>query len=165
MNKVSLTAWILLLIAIGCTSTVAIKELPNPKTGKVEPATVKTNKILGIPCGTEVIHKETPKTGKELLSDSRESLMKWGTVTLFAGIVIAVCGIGVSIAFSTAHRLATAIIAVGAGLVFTGLLSIGLAVAMVIAIVLVVLTIVGAGLWLAKDFDIREVFKKWRSQD
>lgn len=156
----------ILAIFTACSSTYETRELPDPNTGDIVQATVKKRKALGfIPCGSDIIYPHSNKTSGQLFGETKESLVSWGTLALFVGGLIAVLGIGISLAYTSgvAHTISGVLLLVGLSGVGGGLISIGIALALVWALIGIVLCGAGFVLYLLRNKPVFKGLLKWRS--
>jgi hypothetical protein len=145
-----------------CSTVFETKEMPHPDTGKMVQATVSHDKFLGITLDTDIKYPKVPKSGKDISNEAKEKFAKIGTYCVIAGIGMAVVGVVLSIAVSTQltrvpQLLCGGLLIGGACTAGTGLLLIGLAMALAIVLPVVVIAVIGFILYLARNKGL----KKW----
>lgn len=156
----------ILAIFTACSHTYITRELPDPNTGDMVQATVRKRYALWvIPCGSEITYPHSNKSSSQLFGETKESLVSWGTLALFVGGLVAVLGIGISLAYTTgvAHTISGVLLLVGLSGVGGGLISIGLALALVWALLGIVLCCVGFVLYLLRNKPVFKGLRKWLS--
>jgi len=149
-------------LLIACTTTVTVRELPDPNSGTVRPTLVLTDRFAGIPIRTRIEYPKTPKSSRQLRSENREALMGMGRWGIVAGVAMGAIGAGLSLAFASgiAHKLGGALVGVGALVACAGLLVMGIAIALTILIILISVATVGGIMYWARDKDIRNILKR-----